>query len=77
MTETKGLFETKCISDDFREEIKRLKIEHPNMPHKQAFSAAAKNVSLHLIKCGNCKISDSLSYNMLNCVVGALPTKWI
>lgn len=26
-------------------EIKRLKVEHPNMTHKQAFSAAAKNVS--------------------------------
>ncbi|GFP88024.1 axial regulator yabby 4 [Phtheirospermum japonicum] len=29
-----------------KEEIKRLKIEHPNMTHKQAFSAASKNVSL-------------------------------
>ncbi|GER32231.1 plant-specific transcription factor YABBY family protein [Striga asiatica] len=26
-----------------REEIKRLKIEHPNLTHKQAFSAASKN----------------------------------
>ncbi|KAH6809591.1 hypothetical protein C2S51_027374 [Perilla frutescens var. frutescens] len=26
-----------------KEEIKRLKIEHPNMTHKQAFSAASKN----------------------------------
>ncbi|KAL6571843.1 hypothetical protein OROHE_002712 [Orobanche hederae] len=29
-----------------KEEIKRLKIEYPNMTHKQAFSAASKNVSL-------------------------------
>lgn len=28
-----------------REEIRRLKAKHPNMTHKEAFSAAAKNVS--------------------------------
>ena len=29
-----------------REEIKRLKAMNPNMSHKDAFSTAAKNVSL-------------------------------
>lgn len=39
-----------------REEIKRLKAENPNMTHKAAFSAAAKNVSNFQIK--NVKITQ-------------------
>lgn len=34
-----------CI---IREEIARLKIQHPDMSHKQAFSTAAKNVCFYL-----------------------------
>lgn len=32
-----------------REEIKRLKAQNPNLPHKEAFSTAAKNVSFLLL----------------------------
>ncbi|THF98889.1 hypothetical protein TEA_022096 [Camellia sinensis var. sinensis] len=33
-----------------KEEIRRLKAEYPNMTHKEAFSAAAKNVSFLMSK---------------------------
>jgi hypothetical protein len=36
------------ISCVVREEIKRIKAVEPKMTHKEAFSTAAKNVSIHI-----------------------------
>ena len=50
-----------------REEIRRLKAKYPNMTHKEAFSAAAKNVSFQpnitdiCIKSTNRKPSEALT----------------
>lgn len=45
-----------------REEIRRLKAIYPNMTHKEAFSAAAKNVSSFTGKLHVCLIQQVLNW---------------